>query len=189
MIDSSDSSATLFPHRSCSLHFAVSGSESLPLVTFILKRYWHNAQTGALNLFPSNLMPLLNRGGGDIPLAFQRLLDKHSVPTCVCPGSHYVWSRDVCTLYTLKEWRATVVPLSRALMSKLDKKATTQHRTGCVSGRQILPQRLALRSGGIHLRNSRSVDRRTMAAGTWILFPRQRFEGMARTPVPWQVVF
>ena len=71
MIDSSDSSATLFPHRSCSLHFAVSGSESLPLVTFILKRYWHNAQTGALNLFPSNLMPLLNRGRGDIPLPFQ----------------------------------------------------------------------------------------------------------------------
>ena len=135
MIDSSDSSATLFPHRICSLPFAVSGSESLPLVTFILKRYWHNAQTGALNLFPSNLMPLLNRGRGDIPLPFQRLLDKHSVPTCVCPGSHYVWSRDVCTLYSFK--RATVVPLSRALMSKLDKKATTQHRIGCVSGRQI----------------------------------------------------
>ena len=73
MIDSSDSSATLFPHRICSLHFAVSGSESLPLVTFILKRYWHNAQTGALNLFPSNLMPLLNKGRGDIPLPFQKL--------------------------------------------------------------------------------------------------------------------
>ena len=73
MIDSSDSSATLFPHRICSLHFAVSGSESLPLVTFILKRYGRNAQTGALNLFPSNLMPPLNRGRGDIPLPFQRL--------------------------------------------------------------------------------------------------------------------
>ena len=59
MIDSSDSSATLFPHRICSLHFAVSGSESLPLVTFILKRYWPNAQTGALNLFPSNFPFLL----------------------------------------------------------------------------------------------------------------------------------
>ena len=56
MIDSSDSSATLFPHRICSLHFAVSGSESLPLVTFILKRYWHNAQTGALNLFSNTLL-------------------------------------------------------------------------------------------------------------------------------------
>ena len=30
MIDSSDSSATLLPHRICSLHFAVSSSESLP---------------------------------------------------------------------------------------------------------------------------------------------------------------
>ena len=58
MIDSSDSSPTLFPHRICSLHFAVSGSESLPLVTFILKRYWHNAQTGALNLSSNTLMPL-----------------------------------------------------------------------------------------------------------------------------------
>ena len=78
MIDSSDSSATLFPHRICSLHFAVSGSESLPLVTFILKRYWPNAQTGALNLFSSNF-PLLNKGRGDIPLPFQKLKIRESL--------------------------------------------------------------------------------------------------------------